>query len=217
MLENSKTSEPINVMLADANALILAAMSEVFERDSRFSLVSTSSSAEGFLGVAIRLQVTIGIIDWSLPAIGGAKLIEIMREQETPPRIIVYGDDNMDLVRQSMSAGAAAFVARSAPIEELVDACVEVAAGKMVFPFMDVRELHNDPIQSLSKRERTMLEALATGKTNRELAKEFSLSINTVKFHLSNIFDKLAVRNRTQAIAYYYSSRLADERRAGIT
>ena len=77
----------------------------------------------------------------------------------------------------------------------------------MVFPFLDIRQLENDPIQRLSRKERAMLEALSKGLTNRELASEFSISINTVKFHLSNLFDKLSVRNRAQAIAYYYSNR----------
>ncbi len=57
-----------------------------------------------------------------------------------------------------------------------------------------------------------MLEALSKGLTNRELAKELDISINTVKFHLSNLFEKLSVRNRAQAIAFYYSSRLPGEK-----
>ena len=83
-----------------------------------------------------------------------------------------------------------------------------VAAGKMVFPFIDVRQLQADPIQTLSRKERVILEALSKGKTNRELASELGISTNTVKFHLSNLYDKLSVRNRAQAIAFYYSSRL---------
>jgi two-component system nitrate/nitrite response regulator NarP len=89
---------------------------------------------------------------------------------------------------------------------------MDVAQGKMVFPFLDVRELQQDPIQQLSRSERVMLEALSKGLTNRELAKELDISINTVKFHLSNLFEKLSVRNRAQAIAFYYSSRLPGEK-----
>ena len=81
----------------------------------------------------------------------------------------------------------------------------------MVFPFLDVCELQQDPIQQLSRCERVMLEALSKGLTNRELAKELDISINTVKFHLSNLFEKLSVRNRAQAIAFYYSSRIPGE------
>ena len=200
-------AQQIQIVLADANPLVLSAMSEIIDRDPRFSLVATSSTAEGFLGTVMRVPVDVGIVDWDIPALGGAKLIEVLRNQETAPRIVVYGDGEKDLPRIAMSAGAAAFASRSDEIDSLLDTCVDVYEGKMVFPFLDIRQLENDPIQRLSRKERAMLEALSKGLTNRELASEFSISINTVKFHLSNLFDKLSVRNRAQAIAYYYSNR----------
>ncbi|NKB29354.1 MAG: response regulator [Rhodobacteraceae bacterium] len=195
-------------MLADSNPLVLSAMSELFERDPRFSLVATSATAEGFLGTVMRVPVQIGVIDWNLPVLGGAKLIEVLREQENAPRLVVYGDDARDLPRLAMTAGAAGFAARGDEVDDLLKCCAEVASGKMVFPFIDVRELQNDPIHSLSRKERATLEALSKGLTNRELAKELGISTNTVKFHLSNLYEKLSVRNRAQAIAFYYSNRV---------
>lgn len=206
---------PIGIMLADGNPLVLSALSEIIDRDPRFSLVATSATAEGFLGTVMRVPVQIGVIDWNLPALGGAKLIEVLRDQENAPRLVVYAEDTGDLPRLAMTAGAAAFAPRSSPTETLLETCIDVAAGKMVFPFLDVRELQSDPIHQLSRKERVMLEALSKGLTNRELAKELSISINTVKFHLSNLFEKLSVKNRAQAIAFYYSSRLALERDKG--
>ena len=197
----------IQIVLADANPLVLSAMSEIFDHDPRFSLVATSSTAEGFLGTVMRVPVDVGIVDWEIPALGGAKLIEVLRDQEEAPRIVIYGDGGKDLPRIAMSAGAAAFASRSDEINNLLDACVDVYEGKMVFPFLDIRQLQKDPIQQLSRKERVMLEALSKGLTNRELASELDISINTVKFHLSNLFDKLSVRSRAQAIAYYYSNR----------
>lgn len=205
----SQTGRPIDVMLADGNPLVLSAMSEIFERDPRFSLVATSATAEGFLGTVMRVPVQVGVIDWNLPVLGGARLIEVLREQETAPRLVVYGDDTKDLPRLAMTSGAAGFSPRSGEVEALLDTCADVAAGKMVFPFIDVRDLQTDPIQSLSRKERVILEALSKGLTNRELSRELGISTNTVKFHLSNLYDKLSVRNRAQAIAFYYSSRLS--------
>ncbi|MGB7244196.1 MAG: response regulator transcription factor [Sulfitobacter sp.] len=201
-------ARPIDVMLADSNPLVLSAMSEIFEREPRFSLVATSATAEGFLGTVMRVPVQIGIIDWNLPVLGGAKLIEVLRAYESAPRLIVYGEDRADLPRLAMNAGAAGFASRSGDVDDLLAVCMDVAAGKMVFPFVDIRELQADPIHSLSNKERIMLEALSKGLTNRELSSELGISINTVKFHLSNLFDKLSVKNRAQAIAFYYSSRL---------
>jgi len=199
--------QQIQIVLADANPLVLSAMSEIIDRDPRFSLVATSSTAEGFLRTVMRVPVDVGIVDWDIPARGGAKLIEVLRDQEAAPRIVVYGDGEKDLPRIAMSAGAAAFASRSDEIDSLLDACVDVYEGKMVFPFLDIRQLQKDPIQQLSRKEQAILEALSKGLTNRELASELGISVNTVKFHLSNLFDKLSVRNRAQAIAYYYSNR----------
>ncbi|NOD86613.1 winged helix-turn-helix transcriptional regulator [Ruegeria sp. HKCCD6119] len=193
-------------MLADSNPLVLSAMSEIFERDPRFSLVATSATAEGFLGTVMRIPVQVGVVDWTLPALGAAKLIEVLRDQADAPRFVIYGDTSGDVPRLAMQAGAAGFAARSGEVEGLLETCTEVAAGKMVFPFIDVRKMKQDPIQSLSRKERAILEALAQGMSNRELSKELQISTNTVKFHLSNIYEKLNVKNRTQAIAFFYSS-----------
>lgn len=208
---HTEITSSIDVMLADGNPLVLSALSEIIDRDPRFSLVATAATAEGFLGTVMRVPVQIGIIDWNLPALGGAKLIEVLRDQANAPRIVVYAEDTGDLPRLAMTAGAAAFAPRSSDAETLLETCVDVAAGKMVFPFLDVRELQSDPIHQLSRKERAMLEALSKGLTNRELSKELGITVNTVKFHLSNLYEKLSVKNRAQAIAFYYSSRLAIE------
>ena len=196
----------VDIMLADSNPLVLSAMSEIFERDSRFSLVATSATAEGFLGTAMRIPVHVGVVDWNLPVLGAAKLIEVMRDQVNAPKFVVYGEASGDTPRLAMQAGAAGFADRSGAVEGLLETCADVAAGKMVFPFIDVRQMHQDPIHSLSRKERAILEALAKGMSNRELSKELGISTNTVKFHLSNVYEKLNVKNRAQAIAFYYSS-----------
>jgi len=207
-MSNAMT-EPVGMILADSNPLVLAALSEIIERDPRFSLVATAATAEGFLSTAMRVPVQVGVIDWNLPALGGAKLIEILRDQAKAPRIVVYAEDTGDLPRRAMTVGAAAFAPRSSDPATLLDTCLGVAAGKMVFPYLDVRELQKDPIQQLSRKERQMLEALSKGLTNKELSQELGITVNTVKFHLSNLYDKLSVKNRAQAIAFFYASRQA--------
>ncbi|MFA3920913.1 response regulator transcription factor [Ruegeria hyattellae] len=203
-----KNNTPVDIMLADSNTLVLSAMSEIFERDTRFSLVATSATAEGFLGTVMRVPVQVGVVDWNLPVLGAAKLIEVLREHDSAPRLVVYGEATGDTPRLAMQAGAAGFAPRSGPVEGLLDTCAEVAAGKMVFPFIDVRRMQQDPIHSLSRKERAILEFLSKGMSNRDLSKALQISTNTVKFHLSNIYEKLSVKNRAQAIAYYYSSQI---------
>lgn len=201
-------SDRIDIALAEGNPLVLQALSEVFEKDRRFSVVATSSTAEGFLGAVMRVPVRVGVIDWQIPQLGGQKLTEVLRDQDGAPRLVVYAEDPTGAVTlKTMAAGAAGFVDRKSPVDRLLETCVEVAAGKMVFPFVDVRGLQADPIHQLTRREKALLEALANGLANKDLAREFDISTNTVKYHLSNLFDKLGVSSRTQAIAYYFKSR----------
>ena len=207
-MSNVDISNPIDLILCDSSPLVLSAMSETFEQDSRFSLVATSSTSEGFLATILRIEVQLCIIDWNIRDLSAEKLINLLRSQSIPPRTIIYGEgSDPDIARQAMGAGAAAFVSRSAPIETLIQTCLDVAAGKMVFPFLDIRDLRNDPINTLSRKEKVIIEALSEGLTNKQLSVRLQISANTVKFHISNIFDKLNVKNRAQAIAHYYKSK----------
>lgn len=204
-----KAPIPVSVVIGDGNPLMLTALSEIFEKDPRFSLVATSATAEGFLGAVMRLPVQLGVIDWGLPALGGARLLDVLRAQPAAPRLVVYADEVGDVPRKALTAGAAGFAARSGSVDRLLEVCLAVARGQMVFPFLDVRSLQQDPIEQLSRRERALLEALSQGRSNRELARDLGISTNTVKFHLSNLFEKLSVRNRTQAVAFFYAHRAA--------
>lgn len=196
-----------SIIVGDSNPLMLQGLAELFERDRRFSLVATSKTAEGFLESCLRVPVDIGVIDWSIPQLGAERLLGILRDRPTAPRIIVYAPSaDPDVPRRAMAAGAAGFCDRDAPQEQLLDIAATVAMGRMVFPYVDVRALKTDPRESLTEREKTMLAALAKGRTNTELAADLGISINTVKFHLRNLYEKLDLKNRSQAIAFFYAN-----------
>jgi two-component system nitrate/nitrite response regulator NarP len=198
---------PISVALADSNPLMLSALSEFFERDARFTLVATIASAELFLDMMARLPAAVGVVDWALPGLGGERLLDILRARPNAPRVLVYGPDgDMDMVRRAMAAGAAGFCPRSELPAKLNDVAYAIAQGQMVFPFLDVRALKHDPAGDLTARERALLSALARGLNNKDLGAELGISVNTVKFHLRNLYDKLGVNSRAQAMAFYYSS-----------
>jgi two-component system nitrate/nitrite response regulator NarP len=204
---NLAAGKTIEVAIADENPLVLSAISELLEKDGRFSLVLTANSAERFLESVGRLSVQVAIIGWGLPTLGGQRVLELIREQPDAPRILVYASSgDPDLPRKVMAAGGAGFCSRSEPPERLLETIWAVGSGQMVFPFLDVRQLRPDPLQGLTERERALLAALARGRTNDELAKDLGISINTVKFHLRNLYDKLSIRNRSQAIAFYYAA-----------
>ena len=204
-----KLKEQIKVVLAESNPMILSAMSEKFSTDQRISLISTVTTTEDFLSTVLRVKVDLGIVCWTLPQLGGEKIIEVLRENPSAPKILVYAQNHsLDVSRRALAAGAAGFCNDEQTVDELLETAITVASGKMVFPFRDVRELQDDPLFMLTKRERMILQFLADGSSNKELANSMSISINTVKFHLSNLYEKLGVKNRSQAISFFYSRRL---------
>ena len=207
MSDVATSERAIDVAIADKNPLVLSALSELIDRDPRFNLVLTVKTSDAFLQSVARTRVDVGVIGWALPPDGGAAITESLRDQEGAPRIVVYsGGLDPELARKVMGYGAAGFCSKSEQPERLLDAIESVARGQMVFPYLDVRGLHRDPWEHLTRREKELLAALAKGDSNERIARDFGLSINTVKFHLRNLYDKLAIKNRAQAVAYYYSS-----------
>jgi two-component system nitrate/nitrite response regulator NarP len=197
----------VPLILADSNPLILTALSEVIEGDPGFSLIATVKTSAAFLDAVRRVPVKVAIVDWHLPDGGAEPVLERLREMESAPRVVVYGSiDVPGIVRRSMAAGAAGFCPRSHPPEKLLEIVRLVAEGQMMFPFTDVRALNTDPMGQLTERERILMAALARGLSNKALAQEFDISVNTVKFHLRNLFEKLGVGSRAQAIALWYAS-----------
>jgi DNA-binding NarL/FixJ family response regulator len=206
-----RASQMIEVAVADGNPLMLAALSEFFDRNRDFSLIATTATAEAFLETVQRVPVDVAVIDWHLPKLGGEQVIRALKSMGSAVKVVVYGGlDPPDAVRRSMAAGAAGFCPRSNPPEELLEVVRGVARGQMLFPYFDIRDLHRDPVNELTERERALLVALSRGLSNKALGAEFGISVNTVKFHLKNLFDKLSMANRAEAIAYYYSSGLAE-------
>ncbi len=199
---------PIEIIIADKNPLVLRGLEQLLRADPRFTVVATASDGERFLTAVERLSLAVGIIGWEMPYLDGRRVLETLRRQPTPPRIVVYtGSPDPDIPRQAMSLGAAGFCSKREPPASLVETVVAVAEGRMVFPFLDVASLSDDPLRGVTPRERELLAALARGRTNAQLARDLDISLNTVKFHLKNIYDKLGARNRADAVARYLALR----------
>ena len=199
---------PIAVGIADKSPLVLAALKALLGQSDRFSLAVAASDGERFLEAVRRMRFDVGIIGWVMPYHDGRAVLEGLRGQADGPRIVVYtGDPDPTLPRRAMALGAAAFVSKRESPDRLLDAVEAVARGKMVFPFLDVSAIQEDPLDALSPRERELLSDLGSGRTNAELARNLGVSVNTVKFHLRNLFDKLQVRSRAQAVQLWHESR----------
>ena len=212
MAQGGKQITAIELVVADKNPLILSGLKQLIAEDDRFKLVALATDGERFLEAVERLTFSVGIIGWAMPYCNGHAVLERLRDTQAAPRIVVYtGSSDPNVPRNVMALGGAGFCAKSDPPEALLETVVSVAAGRMVFPFVDVRTLNRDPLEMLTGKESELLEAMASGATNAELAQALGVSINTIKFHLRNIYDKLDVRNRAQAIALHLSARPSRE------
>ncbi len=162
----------------------------------------TASDGERFLEALDRVHFDVAVIGWVMPYCDGHGVLEKLRNRPDSPRIVVYtGSADPRISLEVMALGGAGFCSKSDPPEVLLETVAAVGAGRMVFPYVDLGALDEDPLHSLTPRERDLLQSLAGGASNADLAKEFGVSINTIKFHLRNLYDKLQVRNRAQAAA----------------
>lgn len=198
---------PIRVGLADKNPLIQAALKHLLSEDKRFKLMHVASGCDDFLANVEAESIDVGIIGWVIGPCDGRYILDHVNKQVNPPRIIVYtGDESKIVPSQVMIHGGAAFVSKSEQPSVLMEAIVTVAAGRMIFPYIDVRSIYDNPLSTLTRREMEVLADLASGRTNKQIARDLGVSLNTIKFHVRNLYQKLAVNSRGQAIAMYLKS-----------
>jgi len=203
----AKQRTVIHVGLADKSPLIQAALKQILSEDERFSLVHIAATCEGFLKNVADERIDVGVIGWIIGPCDGRFILDHVNAQENPPRIVVYtGHDSDAVPAQVMAHGGAAFVSKSEQPAVLLDTIEAVANGRMVFPYIDVRKIYDNPLATLTRRELEVLSDLAAGRTNKQIARDQDVSLNTVKFHVRNLFQKLGVNSRGQAIAMYLRS-----------
>ena len=204
---NEPRNTVVHVGLADKNPLIQAALKHLLSEDGRFELTFVASNCEDFLTNIEDNPIDVGVIGWIIGPCDGRYILDHLNAQENAPRIIVYtGDANKIVPSQVMTHGGAAFVSKSEQPGVLLDTIAAVAAGRMVFPYIDVRSIYDNPLSTLTRREMEVLADLASGRTNKQIARDLGVSLNTIKFHVRNLFQKLGVNSRGQAISMYLRS-----------
>ena len=203
----SSAATIIRVGIADKSPLIQAALTHLFAEDERFELVTVCADGDALLQAIDESDLQVAVTGWVIGPGGGKYILDQLRTRSRPPRIVIYtGAESESVPAQAMAHGGAAFVSKSEQPDVLLDTVADVAAGRMVFPFLDVRKIHQNPLTTLTRRELEVLSALAAGQTNKAIAAVQGVSPNTVKFHIKNLFEKLDVSNRGQAIALYLKS-----------
>lgn len=195
---------PIHVVLVDKSPLVLSGLSKIFGDDQRFSIVATAADGERFMEAVERLNFDVAVIGWEMPFMTGRDVLAAIKGIADAPRIVVHtGSSKPGVARQVLQLGGAGFCSKQDNPQVLVDTVVSVAEGRMVFPFMNLDAPVSEGMDALTPRERDLLAALSDGHTNSQIAHELGISLNTVKFHLKNLYEKLGVNNRAQAVARF--------------
>ncbi len=192
------------ILIADKNPVMRAGLQDFVKKDGRFEVMEIVSTGNAFVAGCDTLRPDIGIIGWSLPDMTGADVLAAIKRRQAKTRIIVYtGDTSLSVLRQCVKQGAWGFMLKSDDPAFLLDTIAAVARGRLSLPYVDIGALASDPLETLTKRERELLRALANGLTNEQIAARIGISHNTVKYHLKNLYDKLGVKNRAMAVALY--------------
>ena len=161
-----------------------AALNHLLTQDDRFELVFSSSSCEEFLHCVAESPVDVGVIGWVIGPCDGRFILDHLNGQDNPPRIVVYtGDESKMVPSQVMTHGGAAFVSKSEQPIVLLDTIAAVAAGRMVFPYIDVRSIYDNPLSTLTRREMEVLSDLASGRTNKQIARDLGVSLKQKPGH----------------------------------
>lgn len=144
----------------------------------------------------------VAVLDFWLPGLNALQVLERLNAENCPVRVLVLsGQGTLETARQAHRAGAFGFISKDTSAAELTRSVFEVAAGRSVWTGVQKRSFEAlDQRPALSPRELEVLRALSTGASNKEIAQALGLSDGTVRIHVSNIFGKLDVDDRTTAV-----------------
>ena len=210
------------ILLVDDHALFRMGMRQILEREPDFDIVAEAEDAREAFNMAVEGTPDIVLLDLSLPAPGGIETTQrIKREVPSAGIIALAVAEDEDQLFEAIKAGAAAFILKDINPDDLVTIIRRVRAGEYLINdkvfarpsvasrvLKEFRELavygqESAPIFApLSPREVEILDNIAKGMTNKQVAYALTISEQTVKNHMSSILRKLSVNDRTQAVVY---------------
>jgi DNA-binding NarL/FixJ family response regulator len=205
-------SDKINVVIADDHTLFREGLAGIIGGDEEFEVVGQAGSMQEAVQLARDLLPDIILLDIDMPG-GGLEAARIVAEDCPVTRIVILTSSEEDdhLIR-ALKIGARAYILKGVAARELLRILRAVLAGESYVPpmlaaslLLEMREAQSQhkqrssPLDELTPREREILEGLAAGLSNKEIGEKLFLSEKTVKHYMTNILQKLQVRNRVEA------------------
>jgi DNA-binding NarL/FixJ family response regulator len=195
----------ISVLLVDDHSLVRHGFRRILEDEKDMSVVGEASDGEEAIRLATKLKPNVVVMDCALPGMSG--LVATRQILSTLPQITVlmlsmHSEDTW--ISQAIEAGARGYLLKSAVDLELPAAIRRVAAGEMVLdPQISRPEaLKGERHRGLTIREVEILQLIVNGKSNKEIASELDLSVNTVAVHRANIMDALGIHKTAELVVY---------------
>ena len=195
----------IRVLLVDDHTMVRQSMRRAMEGEG-FEIVGEAGDGEAGVRLAADLHPDVVLMDVSMPVLDGVEAARRVKDEHPATNIVMLTmHADADVVRRALSAGAVGYLTKDCSIDEVAQAVRLAADGEgAISPNLAAAMLREadrpaeEPI--LSAREAEVLQLVAEGKSPPEVAAELFISAKTVKNHLSNIYEKLDARDRTQAV-----------------
>lgn len=193
-------------MIVEDDQEIRESFNLIVNSSERFTVVGAHGSCEDAIASLNREKPEIVLMDIELPGMNGIKGTQIIRDKSPNTEVImvtVYEDS--DLVFEALKAGASGYITKSANYTELLSALEEIVRGGAPMSSriarMVIDNYHINPNSPLTKRETTILQLISEGKTYTQISEELFISKETAKTHIKNIYSKLQVNSKSEAIA----------------
>jgi DNA-binding NarL/FixJ family response regulator len=197
----------VRLVLVDDHAVVREGLERILAPCDDIEVIGMAEGGEEALGLVAKLAPDMVLLDLSLPDMHGLDVLAGLRRCERPPHVLILTvHDDDDIVLGAVRGGAEGYVLKTATREELLAAIRKVAAGGRSFDEVVVGALMRGdraggPSGMLTEREVDVLQLVAEGHTNKEIAAQLFVSSDTVNGHLDNIYRKLDVSDRTHAVA----------------
>ncbi|MER3400693.1 MAG: DNA-binding response regulator [Thermoflexus sp.] len=206
-----KAHRRIRVVLADDHPLVLEGLQAMLRAAADIEVVAAVTDGEDLIPVVAQARPDVVVLDLQMPGLSGWECLRRIREVSPGTRVLIltaFGDG--EFIQMAIEQEADGFVLKTEPPQQTLTAIRQVAQGHLVFPQAARRWLRSrapEGLAALTEREREILALVAQGLRNEQIARRLGLKLSTVKFHLQNIFQKLGVRNRTEAARFYLTAR----------
>lgn len=200
----------IRILIADDHPIVRDGLSAVLETQADFAIVGEAASGAQAVEQAAALHPDVILLDLALPELDGVAALRAIRAADPAMKVIIFtAFDTDERILGAVQAGAQGYLLKGVPREELFQAIRIVHnGGSLLQPVVAARLLRQvsgaglaDLPESLTERELEVLQLLAKGRQNKEIANQLVISERTVKFHVSAILGKLGVGNRTEAVS----------------